>query len=277
MKNSEIKKLLETFTEVARIRILLVDSKFRAVEDTGYYNEEFCSHIHNSKKCLTACINSDKHGFRRVSETGEPYKYLCPFGIFQGIVPIKKSGKPIHYLFMSSVIEEKPENDWKKIINKVREVDDGLNTEILLESIGKMVIYPGKKLEACFDMLCMLGEYIGNNVTIDLKEKTLAETVKDYIDNNFDKRITLAKLSAVCHYSTVSITEHFYKEYGQTVIDYLLKKRISFSETLLEQTNMQVKEIAEKCGFSDSEYFRKCFKKVKGIPPGQWKKIKGVS
>ena len=58
---------------------------------------------------------------------------------------------------------------------------------------------------------------------------------------------------------------------------YLLKKRISFSETLLEQTNMQVKEIAEKCGFSDSEYFRKCFKKVKGIPPGQWKKIKGVS
>lgn len=273
MGNPEIMKLLNTFAKVTKMRLLLVDSKFRAIEDVGFYNEDFCSHIHNSKKCLMKCINSDKHGFKTVSKTGKPYKYTCPFGFFQGIVPVKKGGKSLYYLFTSTVMEMKNEPDIEnKLINKVLETDSGFDAENLLKHIKKIDLRQRENLDACFDMLCILGEYISNNVRIDFKEKSLAETVKGYIDNNFDTRITLAKLSAFCHYSTVSITEHFYKEFGMTVMEYLLIKRIDCSKVFLEQTNLQVNEIAEKCGFADSEYFSKCFKKVTGTTPGKWRK-----
>ena len=51
-------------------------------------------------------------------------------------------------------------------------------------------------------------------------------------------------------------------------MEYVMKKRMAQAEKLLRETDQSVKEIALFCGFSDVEYFSRCFKKEHGCPPG---------
>ena len=58
----------------------------------------------------------------------------------------------------------------------------------------------------------------------------------------------------------------FRKEFGYSIIDYLLRIRIDKAEALIIH-GMNVSEASEKVGFSDPSYFGRCFKKLKGYPP----------
>ena len=48
-------------------------------------------------------------------------------------------------------------------------------------------------------------------------------------------------------------------------------RRTYDAKKLLKDTNLTVKEIAEKTGFVDQFYFSKCFKSYCGVTPSQYK------
>ena len=54
---------------------------------------------------------------------------------------------------------------------------------------------------------------------------------------------------------------------GSTFVDLLTQKRIEVAKELLMCTDLKVREIAEKCGYSDQHYFSYCFKKYAGMSP----------
>ena len=41
-------------------------------------------------------------------------------------------------------------------------------------------------------------------------------------------------------------------------------------------SDMSITQIAENCGFDDSNYFGDCFKKIKGMSPREYRKANGV-
>ena len=67
----------------------------------------------------------------------------------------------------------------------------------------------------------------------------------------------------------------FFKENGQTPIDFLLEKKIEYAKILLTSYGMDgsmyIKEIAFMAGFSDPYYFSKVFKKLTGVSPRQYR------
>lgn len=54
---------------------------------------------------------------------------------------------------------------------------------------------------------------------------------------------------------------------GSTFVDLLTQKRIEVAKELLMCTDMKIREIADKCGYSDQHYFSYCFKKYAGMSP----------
>lgn len=54
----------------------------------------------------------------------------------------------------------------------------------------------------------------------------------------------------------------------------LIDQQISYSESLLLQTNKNVKEIAYELNFQDPYYFSRLFKKKKGISPSKYRQVK---
>lgn len=64
-----------------------------------------------------------------------------------------------------------------------------------------------------------------------------------------------------------------FKEYiRKTPFDYLNEYRISKSIDMLKNTDMNITEIALRCGFGSSSYFAEVFKKYIGRSPKQFQK-----
>lgn len=59
---------------------------------------------------------------------------------------------------------------------------------------------------------------------------------------------------------------------GKAFNDYLTTRRMEAAERLLKETEMKIREVSEKCGYSDQHYFSYCFKKYAGISPNMLKR-----
>jgi len=101
------------------------------------------------------------------------------------------------------------------------------------------------------------------NSYVDSLEKELVDNIhnKDYDINTALEKIPLSKDYMV---------QLFKRETGQTPLNYLIGKRISFAVQLLDSrksNNMKVKEVAHMAGFKDPYYFSRIFKKITGKSP----------
>ena len=56
------------------------------------------------------------------------------------------------------------------------------------------------------------------------------------------------------------------------IADFVKSERLDRACTLLKQTDMTSSAIADEVGFSDTDYFLRVFKKVKGISAGTYRK-----
>ena len=58
---------------------------------------------------------------------------------------------------------------------------------------------------------------------------------------------------------------------GLSPVDLLKQMRLERAKVLLNSTTKTVSEIAYSIGFTDPKYFTKCFKKVTGMTPSEYR------
>lgn len=95
---------------------------------------------------------------------------------------------------------------------------------------------------------------------------------KAYIDAHFKENITLDILSEATHMSKFYLTHSFSNEFGLSPIQYLTKKRLNESCSLLMNTDMSIASIAETVGYESASYFSQVFKQSFSITPRKWRK-----
>ena len=98
----------------------------------------------------------------------------------------------------------------------------------------------------------------------------LCEQVMHIIEKEYaDSELSLIGVSGRINVSPNYLSALIKKETGMSFIDSLTKKRIESARELVMGTSMKVREIAERCGYSDQHYFSYCFKKFCGLSPNQ--------
>ena len=100
----------------------------------------------------------------------------------------------------------------------------------------------------------------------------VAQRVYKCIEENYSRRISLQQIADMLGFDKSYLGRAFHKEFGCGVVEYLIRYRIDKAEGLLAH-GMNVSEASSECGFSDPAYFGRCFKKLKGYPPKDAKKI----
>ncbi len=96
----------------------------------------------------------------------------------------------------------------------------------------------------------------------------LCEKALEIIENRYmDPDISLVTVSNEIAVSPNYLSALIKKTTGSTFIELLSMKRIETAKELLLCSGMKIREIAEKCGYSDQHYFSYCFKKYMGISP----------
>lgn len=275
MNVPELERLLYDFYQISGMEVAIVDSKLHNLLFNRVPGKNYCAAIHKSAKCIEACIASDREHLQKVFESKRLLTYICPFGIFEAIAPIMKNGEVEAYLFFAMGMEER-ENCDEIPLKRATELDPALDAEYLQRCITVIPHYSRKRLEAYADLLLIMAEYIEKNDLLADHNKTLGELIKLYVKKNLNGKITLADMSWNLHCSTVTLTEHFKKEFGMTIMQYVTQKRMEQAREMLLNTPMPIGEIATMCGFPDVEYFSRTFKSIYGMSPNRWRRTQNL-
>lgn len=109
----------------------------------------------------------------------------------------------------------------------------------------------------------------------DSKPRTnaLHQVVQDvitYISTNVNADLCLQTLSSKYNVSPSHLSKQFKNLTGMGLNEYINIARVTEAEKLLTSTKLPITEVALKCGFNDSNYFSRVFKKLKGITPKKY-------
>lgn len=95
--------------------------------------------------------------------------------------------------------------------------------------------------------------------------------VLSYIETSYQHNITLAGLAQRAAMSETTLYRMFHKAFSMSPINYVISIRLAKARKMLDHSGKSISEIAWKCGFSDSNYFSRIFKKIRGISPRQYR------
>lgn len=93
-----------------------------------------------------------------------------------------------------------------------------------------------------------------------------------YLDEHYTENISLDALTEQFFISKYYLSREFKKEFGTTIIQYVLMKRINYAKELLRYSNSSIEEIARLCGIDDASYFNKVFRKMEGCTASEYRK-----
>jgi len=104
-------------------------------------------------------------------------------------------------------------------------------------------------------------ETYSTNVSIELATK--------WILDNLGENITIEKISSKVFMNPSYFSEYFKRKTGETVLDFVTRKRMEKAISLLQTTNIKIYEVSTLTGYTDTKYFSKLFKKYYGVLPSQ--------
>lgn len=113
-----------------------------------------------------------------------------------------------------------------------------------------------------------------------MKEKTnqqfrsIADKIAAIIRTEYDQDLSLESISERLHYSPNYLSSIFRKEYGTTFSEYLMNYRLEIAKKWLVDTDMTIKDIAERLRYQNSQNFIRSFRKKEHVTPGAYRKMK---
>lgn len=116
-----------------------------------------------------------------------------------------------------------------------------------------------------------------NNDKYSLVEHGKIKEILKHINENLTKDISVTTLASKFYINPNYMCSLFKKEVGETIIEYISKRRIDYACKLLHETELPISDISEKCGFHDYFYFTKVFKKFNHTTPSIYRnKARGI-
>ena len=94
------------------------------------------------------------------------------------------------------------------------------------------------------------------------------------LENNYTEHWTISRISRIASMAPSTLLPVFRKVTGYSPIDYLIQIRLAKGAEMLLKTQLPVSEIAQKCGFPDSNYFSRQFRKRYTLSPKEYRQGK---
>jgi transcriptional regulator GlxA family with amidase domain len=117
-------------------------------------------------------------------------------------------------------------------------------------------------------LIQLLQERHGDKLNLDRR----VSVAKQFIDDNFHKKIVVTELAIVAHLSIRQLNELFRTQIGMTPHHYLTELRMQESWRLLEQSDLNIQRIADAVGYGSLSSFSDRFSRHFGKPPSYFRR-----
>ncbi len=149
-----------------------------------------------------------------------------------------------------------------RMVNE-RKIADGASEQMLRVLLQELFLI-------CIRECLFLNEFPDNIHTTDRQIVQAAQ----FISAHYAEHISSDDIAAAAGYSPNYLSRKFRKSVGTGIHEYLVFIRLQYAALELITTDDSITEIAFRCGFSDSNYFKDAFKKKYGLTPRAYRKRK---
>lgn len=197
---------------------------------------------------------------------------------------IKNDEKNKIYAYLQEIGHYYKQNDWSE-----RDIKADLAAlfNYYCDEMEDSVDLPLKEQEKRYIMSIILSEQSLEQTFVFLKEifidfsrffdaaydnRDIVTEMKDYTRKHYHENLTLQELGKELNYSHSYLGKKFRSQENMSYRTYLDVIRIDEAKRLLKENQFLVYEIAEKVGYTNSDYFYKKFKKIVGKSPRSFQK-----
>ncbi len=121
------------------------------------------------------------------------------------------------------------------------------------------------------ELIIHLSRHFSNIPSVKAQSLVRISKVMDFMEQNLSENLSIDNLALMANMSKRNFMRNFKLTIGLSPGNYLNEIRMKKACSLLRESRTTIKEIAFQCGFSDSNYFTKCFKKSVNITPAKYR------
>lgn len=115
------------------------------------------------------------------------------------------------------------------------------------------------------------GVNIGDDYHIYSSNMLRLNKILDHLNTHFREDLSGKEIAKMCYLSYRNFSRIFKSVTNKTFSGYIINLKLNEAEKLMLTTDLSISGIAAKSGFNDTSYFIKQFKRVKGVPPQQYR------
>jgi len=108
----------------------------------------------------------------------------------------------------------------------------------------------------------------------DIRFSLLKEKVESYIMEHYTEEISMHDIANIMNYSESYFCKLFKQCFKVNFTTYLANHRMEKAKSMLEDPLTNVKVVGISCGYPDSNYFARVFKRATGLTPTEYRKKK---
>ncbi len=92
-----------------------------------------------------------------------------------------------------------------------------------------------------------------------------------WLQDHFDKPVAMADLAARFGLSLRTFNRRFRDAVGESPLEHLQELRLDAARQLLQNTNLSIAEIAQRCGYQDTAWFARLFRRLYDVTPRSYR------
>ena len=271
--NYDIEKInatLEDFYKATNINMNLLKSDFSYVnERTHHEGNYYCESIRNTSDGKRACRRSDSQLLEKCKETKRPQIHICHAGLMDAAAPILYNDIIIGYIIFG---EMKSNTDFSGLKSYITSL--GLDPVKMKNYYTEIALFNSDKIQSVLNIAIMLTKHLLLENMLKPEFDEGIQRAVDFINQNIGTELSIRSISENTNMSKSVIYKKFHDTFNCTVSEYINVKRVEKSVELLTGTDLSIEEISQKVGFSSASYYGKVFKRINGVTPLKYKRLR---
>ena len=124
---------------------------------------------------------------------------------------------------------------------------------------------------SCGAVCCRISRRTSLYGTQQLERNRMRE-IMDYLEHNYMNKIQMKDIAEEIHLCESECSRLFKRYMNVSLFTFLQEYRVERSLEFLLSSDDSIMEVAQKSGFTDSNYYAKVFSRVKGCSPQKYRK-----
>ncbi|WP_193131660.1 helix-turn-helix transcriptional regulator [Enterobacter hormaechei] len=145
----------------------------------------------------------------------------------------------------------------------------------LLQTLAELQMQPDDRETARLVVLSLLShcrDLLGSDIHTASRSRALFEAIRHYIEEHHASALTRESVAQAFYISPNYLSHLFQKTGSVGFNEYLTQTRLEHARQLLKGYEFKIKDIAASCGFTDSNYFCRLFRKHTERSPSEYRR-----